>query len=100
MRDRKLSEDKPGSESNIVEDLVEELYLRREAALEMGGPEAIERQHKAGRLTIRERISKLTDDGSFREIGTLAGSAEYDDKQALVSVKPAIMYILSVSIVP
>ena len=89
MRDRKLDEDKPGSESNTVDGLVEELYLRREAALEMGGRSAIERQHKAGRLTIRERISKLTDDGSFREIGTLAGSAEYDDKHALVSVKPA-----------
>jgi acetyl-CoA carboxylase carboxyltransferase component len=33
-----------------------------------GGPERIERQHKLGRLTARERIDLLVDRGSFREI--------------------------------
>ena len=35
-----------------------------------GGPEAIERQHKKGRLTARERIPKLVDPGTeFCELG-------------------------------
>jgi len=33
-----------------------------------GGPERIERQHKKGRLTARERIDLLMDKGSFREV--------------------------------
>ena len=33
-----------------------------------GGPERIERQHRNGRLTARERIEILVDRGSFREI--------------------------------
>ncbi len=43
----------------------------------MGGPEKIRRQHDAGRLTIRERLAALLDDGSFHEIGALAGHAAY-----------------------
>lgn len=78
-----------GSQAESPVDHFDELHRRREAALQMGGPEAVARQHGAGRLTIRERIARLTDDGSFREIGTLAGSAEYDLQQELVSVKPA-----------
>ncbi|GMQ76178.1 MAG: propionyl-CoA carboxylase subunit beta [Gammaproteobacteria bacterium] len=74
---------------NEADRLAEELNLRRDAALEMGGRQAIERHHQAGRLTVRERIAKLADEGSFREIGTLAGTAEYDNEHKLVSVKPA-----------
>ena len=33
-----------------------------------GGPERVERQHKAGKLTARERIVLLCDPGSFTEI--------------------------------
>jgi acetyl-CoA carboxylase carboxyltransferase component len=43
--------------------------LRHQASLG-GGPERIERQHKQGRLTARERIDLLVDRGSFREIDT------------------------------
>ncbi len=38
----------------------------------MGGPEAIERQHAAGKLTARERLDLLFDPGSFVEFGILA----------------------------
>ena len=55
----------------------------------MGGPEAIERQHLNNRLTVRERITELTDSGSFREVGTLAGTGKYDENNRLVSVTPA-----------
>ncbi len=33
-----------------------------------GGPERVERQHKAGKLTAYERLELLLDEGSFREI--------------------------------
>ncbi|MHB8628683.1 MAG: acyl-CoA carboxylase subunit beta [Aggregatilineales bacterium] len=33
-----------------------------------GGPDKIERQHKSGKLTARERVDLLLDPGSFREI--------------------------------
>src|SRR5690606_8831500 len=66
-----------------------ELAFRRAESLKMGGEQAIERQHQNGRLTVRERIQKLTDPGSFREVGTLAGTGTYDAQNRLVSVTPA-----------
>ncbi len=53
---------------------------RREAhAEEMGGASKVERQHGRGKLDARQRIAELVDDGSFREIGKLAGRGEYDE---------------------
>ena len=53
----------------------EDLHLRRQKIVsEMGSPDRIARQHARGRLTIRERLDKLFDPGSFREIGTFAVS--------------------------
>ena len=66
-----------------------ELTFRRDESKKMGGPEAISRQHSAGRLTIRERIEKISDAGSFQEVGTLAGTGVYDQHNQLVSVTPA-----------
>src|SRR5260370_6473089 len=57
---------------------LDELRGRRELADRMGGPEKVQRQHEAGRLTVRERLAALLDDGSFHEIGALAGTAAYD----------------------
>ena len=57
---------------------VDELRRRTELAHAMGGEEKVERQHAAGRLTVRERIAALLDDGSFHEVGALAGKATYD----------------------
>ena len=48
-----------------------ELKKRQEISLALGGEERIERQHKRGRLTARERIDKLVDPGSFTETGML-----------------------------
>ena len=55
----------------------------------MGGPEKIRRQRDAGRLTVRERIAALLDEGSFHEIGALAGTAGYDESGELASFVPA-----------
>jgi acetyl-CoA carboxylase carboxyltransferase component len=45
----------------------------------MGGAERVERQHASGRLTVRERVERLFDTGSFHETGAIAGRAEYVD---------------------
>lgn len=74
---------------NPENELLQELRFRREQGVQMGGAESIERQHEKGRLTVRERIETLTDNGSFREIGTLAGTGKYDENNRLVSVTPA-----------
>ena len=57
---------------------IEELRRREAFAREMGGEEKIKRQHDAGRLTVRERLERLLDKGSFHEIGALGGVASYD----------------------
>ena len=51
-----------------------ELRRRRELAHRMGGEERVARQHASGRLTVRERIARLLDDGTFHETGELAGA--------------------------
>jgi len=68
---------------------IEEIRARREAAQAMGGPEKVARQRAAGKLTVRERIERLADPGSFAEIGALTGFADYDAEGRLVSVRPA-----------
>ena len=67
---------------------VDEIKRRRQFALQMGGPERVAEQHALDRLTVRERIAELTDDGSFRERGILAGAGFYDDDE-LVGFLPA-----------
>lgn len=69
--------------------LLEELEFRRDEARKMGGETAIERQHAAGRLTVRERIDALGDKDSFTELGGLAGTGSYDAQERLQSVTPA-----------
>lgn len=70
------------------QDEVDELRRREELARGMGGPEKVQRQRAAGRLTVRERIDLLLDPDTFNEIGALAGRAEYEDGD-LVSFMPA-----------
>ena len=58
---------------------VEEIKRRVELAKQMGGTVNVARQHTSGKLTVRERIDRLVDPGSFHEIGALAGKAVYED---------------------
>ena len=55
-----------------MDERLAELERRRETALAMGGPERVARHHASGRLTVRERIDGLLDEGSFYELGLLA----------------------------
>ena len=57
---------------------LDELARRKAFALEMGGPDKVARQHNSGRLTIRERIDKIVDKGTFQETGTISGVGEYE----------------------
>ena len=41
--------------------------ISRGLAQEMGGAERIERQHRGGRYTVRERIEKMVGPGGFIE---------------------------------
>lgn len=68
---------------------LEELGMRKELALRMGGEEKVQRQHDAGKLTVRERIEQLVDPKSFREVGILTGSGKYDENGKLVDAMPA-----------
>lgn len=47
------------------------------------------RQRSRGKLTCRERIALLLDDGSFREVGSAAGFASYDDDGHIADFTPA-----------
>ena len=67
---------------------VEEIRHRRALAMDMGGEEGIARQHRNGKYTVRERIEKLFDAGTFREFGALTGDAEYLDGR-LATFTPA-----------
>lgn len=50
-----------------MKDILSELESRRAAARLGGGARRIEAQHKKGKLTARERIELLLDEGSFEE---------------------------------
>jgi acetyl-CoA carboxylase carboxyltransferase component len=52
----------------MSEDPQANLDKLRRKALEGGGPERTARQHAAGKMTARERIALLVDEGSFDEI--------------------------------
>ena len=47
------------------------------------------RQRNRGKLTCRERIDLLLDEGSFREVGSMAGFASYDDEGEVAAFTPA-----------
>ncbi len=50
-----------------MREVLNELERRREEARQGGGPERIAEQHRRGKLTARERLDVLLDEGSFEE---------------------------------
>src|SRR4051794_30295179 len=71
--------------------LVEQLQ-KLEARLRLGGgPSRVERQHKAGKMTARERIAGLLDRGAFfLEIGLLIAYDRYDGQAPAAGVVTGI----------
>jgi acetyl-CoA carboxylase carboxyltransferase component len=67
---------------------IEEIHSRRRLAEQCGGTDAVARHHADGKLTVRERIGRLLDAGSFQEVGKLAGRAQYNAGGQLTSFVP------------
>jgi len=61
-----------------VDNKLKLLKKKREEALLGGGKTRIESQHKKGKLTARERLHFLMDEGSFQEIGMLVTHRSID----------------------
>jgi 3-methylcrotonyl-CoA carboxylase beta subunit len=68
-------------ESNMraLADLVAQFRNEEETIREGGGQKAIERQHAHDRLTARERINLLADEGTFFELGLYAAHKMYEE---------------------
>jgi acetyl-CoA carboxylase carboxyltransferase component len=73
--------------------VMEEIATLQRLAHERLGPASQERgvvrQRDRGKLTCRERIALLLDDGSFREVGSVTGFASYDEDGAIAAFTPA-----------
>ena len=69
------------------EKLIDELRVLEAKLKQGGGQKRIERQHKQGKLTARERIDLLFDkDSRFQEIGLLVAHDEYDGQAPAAGV--------------
>ncbi|MCK6387774.1 MAG: acyl-CoA carboxylase subunit beta [Zoogloea sp.] len=55
-----------------MQDLIDDLRRRQEEAFLGGGAARQDKQREAGKLTARERVAALVDEGSFEEIGLFA----------------------------
>jgi propionyl-CoA carboxylase beta chain len=60
------------ADNRVTADLVDDLRLRRDDAIRIAEKRAVDRQHAKGKLTARERIALLVDEGSFVETDELA----------------------------
>ena len=73
--------------------LLRDVATMRQLALDRLAPDSkdpgVERQRSRGKLTCRERIDLLLDEGSFREVGSVAGFASYDEDGNIAAFTPA-----------
>lgn len=84
-----MSNEKPKTATNIksIADKIATLESMNEEALKGGGEDRIAKQHEKGKLTARERIDLLLDQGSFQEIGKFVTHRATDfgmDKQKIL----------------
>ena len=61
-----------------IEKKIDELKQKTRSAELGGGEERIKKQHQAGKLTARERINLLLDEGSFQEMDKLVLHQSHD----------------------
>ena len=73
----------------LLEDIAAMQALAHKRLAPGSDERGVVRQRSRGKLTCRERIDLLLDDGSFREIGSIAGFASYDEDGAIVDFTPA-----------
>ena len=82
-------EEQPATNLHRVqfEGLVRELRELEDRLRQGGGPDKIDRQHRQGKLTARERIGGLLDpDARFQEIGLLIAYDQYEGQAPAVGV--------------
>lgn len=60
---------------------LEKLEERRARGVSMGGEARIKRQHDLGKMTVRDRITRLMDPASFQEYGQLCSHVSHDAQQ-------------------
>ena len=71
--------------------LVDTLHQLEDRLREGGGPQRIDKQHRAGKLTARERIAGLFDQGSrWQEVGLLIAYDLYDGQAPAAGVVTGI----------
>ena len=61
-----------------MKEVIEALEAKREEARLGGGKDRIEKQHAKGKLTARERITMLLDEGSFEETDMFVEHRSHD----------------------
>ena len=71
-----------------MSDGLNELARRRDLAAQMGGPDSIAFHHGRGKLTVRERLDLLVDQGTLEEFGYLEGSGVYGQDSELIDFTP------------
>jgi propionyl-CoA carboxylase beta chain len=64
--------DNPQADIHTTAGKLADLDQRLEQAVHAGSERAIEKQHAKGKLTARERVLQLLDEGSFVELDELA----------------------------
>ncbi|MFT7129104.1 MAG: acetyl/propionyl-CoA carboxylase alpha subunit/acetyl-CoA carboxylase carboxyltransferase component [Gammaproteobacteria bacterium] len=73
--------------------MLDEVDTLKKLAISRLGPDSddpgVVRQLKRGKLTCRDRVFLLLDAGSFREVGSVAGFASYDEMGEISAFTPA-----------
>src|SRR3954466_10104374 len=62
----------PRMSEHSMSERLDDLAKRKEEARNAGSARSVERQHSRGKMTARERVEYLLDDGSFTELDMLA----------------------------
>lgn len=74
------STETPQGRRHNLRSLTEAILEQEQALQQGGGPKGLERQHKLGRLFVRERLARLLDnDEFFLELGLWAGYGLYPE---------------------
>ncbi len=68
----------PTPTAKTMESLIADLRKRRERLQQGGGPDKLAKQNEQGKLTARQRVDQLTDEGSFEEFGLFAQHRQTD----------------------
>ena len=75
-------------------ELTAELRILSDKIREGGGPDKIEKQHKQGKLTARERIELLRDsDKMFLEVGLLVAHDQYNGQAPAAGVVTGLVFV-------